>query len=215
MLHIESHTNRQSQTKLLDAIYDRRSVRSYLPQRLDPATIQALLEAAVWAPTAVHEEPCEFAIIQDKVALKSLSDRAKKIFTVEAEYAHPDQVHHLLEMVANPDFNIFYNAGTLIVICARLKGVFVAADCWLAAENLMLAAYGMGLGSCVIGFAVPALNAPEIKAELEIPAECSAIAPIIVGVPSGETPRTTRKKPEILLWKSDRSVTEGAGVTAS
>ena len=58
----------------------------------------------------------------------------------------------------------------------------------------------MGLGFCVIGFAVSALNTPEIKAELGIPAECSAIAPIIVGVPSGETPRTTRKEPEILAW---------------
>ena len=104
-------------------------------------------------------------------------------------------------MLAKPDFNIFYNAGTLIIICAKPKGAFVTADCWLAAENLMLAAFGMGLGSCVIGFAVPALNTSEIKAELGIPAECSAIAPIIVGVPSGETPRTTRKEPDILGWK--------------
>jgi hypothetical protein len=52
----------------------------------------------------------------------------------------------------------------------------------------------------VIGFAVPGLNAPEIKAELGIPAECSAVAPIIVGVPRGETPRSTRKKPEIFAW---------------
>lgn len=65
----------------------------------------------------------------------------------------------------------------------------------------MLAALGMGLGSCVIGFAVPALNAPEIKAELGIPTECSAIAPIIVGVRSDETPRTTRKEPDNLAWK--------------
>jgi len=194
---------RQAEPRLniMDAIHGRRSVRSYAPERLDTVTIQTLLDAAIWAPTAVHEEPWAFVIVQDRAVLKRLSDRAKKIFTAEAERSHPDQARHLLDILAKPDFNIFYDAGTLIIICARPKGAFVTADCWLAAENLLLAAYGMGLGSCVIGFAVPALNTPEIKTELGIPAECAAVAPIIVGVPSGETPRTTRKEPDILAWK--------------
>lgn len=186
---------------IMDAIHGRRSVRSYAPERLDTVTIQTLLDAAIWAPTAVHEEPWAFVIVQDRAILKSLSDRAKEIFSAEAEHAHPEQARHLLDILAKPDFNIFYDAGTLIIICARPKGAFVTADCWLAAENLLLAAYGMGLGSCVIGFAVPALNTPEIKAELGIPSECSAVAPIIVGAPSGETPRTTRKAPDVLAWK--------------
>jgi hypothetical protein len=43
------------------------------------------------------------------------------------------------------------------------------ADCWLAPENLMLAACAKGLGACVIGLAVSALSTPEWKAELKIP----------------------------------------------
>lgn len=190
----------ETRMNLMDAIHHRRSTRNYERQKLDAATIEKLLDAAVWAPTAVHEEPWAFVIVQDKALLKNLSDRAKKIFAAEAEHAHPQQARSLLDMVADPDFNIFYDAGTLIIICARPRGAFVTADCWLAAQNLLLAAYGMGLGSCVIGFAVPALNTPEIKAELGIPAECSAVAPIIVGVPRGEPPRSSRKKPEILRW---------------
>jgi nitroreductase len=186
---------------VMDAIHERRSVRLYSPKRLDQATIRTLLDAAVWAPTAVHEEPWAFVIVQDMTALKSLSDRAKTIFAAEAPRTHPDQASRLLDILAQPDFNVFYNAGTLIIVCGRSKGPFVVADCWLAAENLMIAACSMGLGSCVIGFAVPALNTPEIKSDLSIPAECTAIAPIIVGVPSGETPRTTRKEPDILTWK--------------
>jgi nitroreductase len=186
---------------VMDAIHERQSVRSYSPKRVDRATLRTLLEAAVRAPTAVHEEPWAFVIVQDSALLKSLSDRAKTIFAAEAEHAHPDQARHLLDILAKPGFNIFYDAGTLIIICSKAKGAFVTADCWLAAENLMLAAYAMGLGSCVIGFAVPALNTAKIKTELGIPPECVAIAPIIVGVPSGETPRTTRKEPEILAWK--------------
>ena len=87
------------------------------------------------------------------------------------------------------------------MIGATAAGPFVEADCWLAAENLMLAACSRGLGTCVIGSALAALNLPEAKAEVGIAADFSAIVPIIVGVPSGQTPLTARKGPRILLWK--------------
>ena len=58
----------------------------------------------------------------------------------------------------------------------------------------------MGLGTCVIGFAVESLNTVLWKAELKIPAEMKVIAPIIVGLPAGETKATSRKPPQILLW---------------
>jgi nitroreductase len=186
---------------IMEAIYKRCSVRSYSPERLDETTIRALLAAAVRAPTAVHFEPWAFAILQDTSALKRLSDRAKPLFLDEVQRAHLDRGGHTLDIFASPDFNMFYNAGTLIIICGKPMGPFVVADCWLAAENLILAACSIGLGTCVIGSAVPALNTPDIKAEFGIPDELTAIAPIIVGVPSGETPPTARKEPEILFWK--------------
>ena len=186
---------------LIDAIHGRRSVRVYAPQILDQTTIRTLLDAAVRAPTAIHEEPWSFVILQDVNALKRLSDRAKQFFVEEIHRAHLDRGGHTLDKFEQPDFNIFYNAGTLIVICAKPMSPFVVADCWLAAENLMLAAYAVGLGTCVIGSAVSGLNTPEIKHELGIPADVSAIAPIIVGVPSGQPPATSRKKPQILGWK--------------
>lgn len=102
--------------------------------------------------------------------------------------------------LSNPDYNIFYDASTLIVICGKPLGSFVAADCWLAAENLMLAACAMGLGSCCIGFAVPVLNDLDVKRELGIPPAVTAVAPLLVGVPSGATPPVSRKPPEILRW---------------
>lgn len=101
-------------------------------------------------------------------------------------------------MFANPDFNIFHDAGTLIVLCTKLSSTFVEADCWLAAENLMLAACALGLGSCVIGSAVAALNTLQIKDKLGIPAEFSTVVPIILGVPNGETNATPRNEPIVL-----------------
>ena len=41
---------------------------------------------------------------------------------------------------------------------------------------------------------------PEVKAELGIPGELTAVAPVIVGWPRGETAPTTRREPEVLAW---------------
>lgn len=190
-----------------EAIRNRRAVRSYTSATVDRSTILALLEAAVLAPTAMHEEPWSFAVIQSAETLRRLSDRAKALWKREAT-AHEQALdavarernRHLGELLSDPGFNIFYDAGTLVVICARPASHFVDADCWLAAENLMLLACALGLGTCPIGFAIPALNTPEVKSELGIPPDHKAVAPVIVGFPRGVAKVVERKPPEILSW---------------
>ncbi len=186
---------------LLGAIHARHSVRAYAPTTLDSATVQTLLDAAVHAPTAMHEEPWAFVVVQDQALLQRLSDLAKPLFVEEVRHRNAQGAGHSFDHFIRPDFNIFHGANTLIIICAKPLSQFVTADCWLAAENLMLAASAMGLGSCVIGSAVAALNIHKVKTELGIPDDHSAIAPIVVGVPGGETPATSRKEPAILSWK--------------
>lgn len=193
----------------LDVIFTRRSVRAYTPQKLDAPTVRGLLDAAAQAPTALHAEPWAFVIIQDAKTLKRYSDRAKASWIHEA--AGHAALHiprdvasrsRFAEQLANPEFSVFYDAGTLIVIYAKAPGPSAAADCWLAAENLMLAACALGLGTCCIGSAVEAFNTPEAKAEFGVPPEMVAVAPIIVGVPSGSIPDAPpRREPDIRSWK--------------
>ena len=193
---------------VIEAIYHRRAVRSYRPEPVTEETVRSLLAAAVQAPTAMHQEPWAFVVVQNRGTLKRYSDRAKTLLRGEAE-SHASLLKapglapedtHLAQMLADPGFNIFYDAGTLIVICAWPRGAFVTADCWLAAENMMLAACDLGLGTCCIGLAVPLMNTAEMKAELGIPPEVTAVAPIIVGFPAGATPAVGRKSPDILRW---------------
>ncbi|MFA5040621.1 MAG: nitroreductase [Bdellovibrionales bacterium] len=185
----------------LDVLYSRRSVRNFKPKPLDQNTIRALLDAAIHAPTAMHEEPWSFVVIQDKKLLDRLSESAKEKIRHDYEGKESVQADHMLEMVNDERFHLFYNAGTLIVICCKNPGTTGVADSWLAAENLMLAACAKGLGSCVIGLAVGALNTPEWKEALGIPAGSAAVAPLIVGEPDGEASVVPRKPPEILTWK--------------
>lgn len=180
---------------MFETLYARHSVRSYAPDMVDQNTVKTLINAAVQAPTAMHEESWAFVVVQNKPLLKQLSDLAKPLFIERLHRAHQTS-----SRVLDGDFNLFYDAGTLIVICAKQSGPFVEADCWLAAENMMLAATASGLGSCVIGSAVPALNTAEVKEKLSIPAEFSAVSPIIVGVPRQAATATPRHEPLILSW---------------
>ena len=202
----EDSVNDQSLTQqnILGSIYARHSVRAYAPTPIDDTVLSTLLDAAVHAPTAMHEEPWAFVIVQDRQLLQRLSDIAKPIFIEEASRRQAHEATHSFGHFAQTDFNIFHGAGTLIIICTRQQGPFVVADCWLAAENLMLAADASGLGTCVIGSAVSALNAH--KKELGLPDEYYAVAPIVVGVPSGEIKVTSRNKPVILSWKKQHNL---------
>lgn len=180
---------------LLRTIYRRRSVRDYTAQVLEKETIETLIDAAIQAPTARRQEPWSFVVVQDKNVLNRLSESVKERLRLEAE-AEND-----LGRFCRPEFNIFYTASTLVLICGKTQSPSVEADCWLAAENLILAACSMGLGSCVIGLAVDAFNTPQWKAEFNIPADTTAFAPIILGVPTAATPEVPRKAPLILAWR--------------
>ena len=188
----------------LDAIFTRRSVRTYREQPLEESTIRSLLDAAVQAPTAMHSEPWRFVIVQDPEILKRLSDRAKREWNEDVSRGRGSQAiaketARLATQMADPDYSIFHNAGTLVVICAQ-PGPFSVADCWLAAENVMLAACALGLGTCCVGLAIPMLNDAVTKAELDIPSDIDAVAAIVVGVPAGATSDGGRKAPHILSW---------------
>jgi len=184
---------------LMEAIENRRSVRSYTGQRVERDQVEKLIRAAVQAPSASNSQPWAFVVVQDEKLLGEYSTRAK-----EHLLAAIDRLPGLAKyqgMLANAAFNIFYGAGTLVIICAKPGGMHVHGDCCLAAQNLMLAAHGLGLGTCWIGFATDFLNLPATKRELGIPDGCSVVAPIIVGYPRGRIPQLTRDEPEILSWR--------------
>ena len=91
-------TKSRGSISVMDAINARRSVRAYTGRKIDEAAIRALLAAAVRAPTAIHQEPWTFVIVQDPGALKRLSDRAKKFFVEEMHRVQLDRGGHTLSM---------------------------------------------------------------------------------------------------------------------
>lgn len=184
---------------VMQAIEERRAVRAYRDEAVDRETVRKLIQAAVQAPSAMNSQPWAFAIIQDRKILEAISDGAKRLL-LDVDTGDP-RMKQFREILASPDFDIFYGASTLVVICATSGRQSAAEDCALAGQNLMLAAHGLGLGTCPIGFARAYLNLPEVKSNLGIPADVTPVLPIIVGRPRGAATATPRDDPRILCWK--------------
>ncbi len=180
---------------LKEAIYSRRAVREYTAEPVDDATIRALIDAAIQAPSAINQQPWSFCVVRDKALLGHISREAKAHTLRSSPLGLMSD--HFQQILGDPKFDIFYHAPVLIVI-ASLAGIpWAVEDCALAAEHLMLAARGAGLGSCWIGFAQNWLATADGKAALQLPPTYLPIAPIIIGHPLSEPPAVLRKDPEI------------------
>jgi nitroreductase len=190
--------------RVIQVIHERRSVRRYTSDALDDTTVDALLDAAIWAPSAVNAQPWAFGIIRDRSLLERYAERAKKLYLTDPPVADiaatPEPIlRHLREVLSQPGYDVFHGASTLITIYATTRDD--VPDCYLAAENLMLAACATGLGTCPIGLSRPLMNQRDVKEELGVPEELGAALPIVVGRPAEHAHPTTRKPPTVLYQR--------------
>lgn len=192
---IQPRTHALAGVDVIDAIYDRRAVRSYKHRQVGADLISRLLDAAIHAPSAMNNQPWAFVVIQDETLKKRISDRSKQLLLA----AMPESEHR--QALEDPAFDVFYGAPTVLVVCAKLGDPVHVEDSCLAAQNVMLAAHGLGLATCAIGMARECMNEPSFRTELGIPDDFTAVLPLAVGYPRGKTEAPGRHEPRILGWK--------------
>lgn len=182
---------------VLEAIYERRSTRDYLPDLPSDPVIGALIDAAIRAPCAVNRQAWRFTVITNRARLADIATQAKSYMTAQRPLALPESLY---EKLADPDFPLFYGAPVLIVISATQTGPWIEADCALAAQNLMLAATAKQLGSCWIGLSQPFLATPAGRALAELEPQAQPIAPIVVGFPRDGVVAAAERHPARIDW---------------
>jgi nitroreductase len=159
---------------VFEAIKGRRSVRRYKPDAVPKELIEKILDAARWAPSGGNIQSWKFIVISDK---------------------------HLLEMVRKVSPGYLGEATLGILVCSdkekayRIGGVLgrdylSVADCAMAVENMLLAAYALGLGTCV----VKSFSRIAVKEILEIPEGIEPELLVILGYPA-QTPTPPSRIP--------------------
>ena len=159
---------------VFEAIKDRRSVRKYKPEPVPEDLVKKILEAAVWAPSGSNIQPWKFIVIKDKKVL----DMVRKI---------------------SPGY--FGDAPLAILVCSDKERAYklggelgrdylTVAGCAVAVQNMLLAAYASGLGTCI----VKSFSSIAIKHILEIPDGIEPELLVIVGYPD-QSPKPPRRRP--------------------
>ncbi len=183
--------------ELMDAIRQRRAVRDYKQEPVTGAMLQQLIMAAIWAPSAMNEQPWHFSVVTDRVLLDRISERAKAWLL--ASQAPAGEATALRSMLQDHDSHILHRAPALFVIAAEEGKKWTVEGCALAAQNMMLAATELGLGTCWIGLAQDWLNSPEGRKAVGLKPTDQVAAPLVVGYPRIVPPPPPRKQTNI-VW---------------
>ncbi len=176
-------------------IKGRRSVRAYTNEPVSKEQIEIVLEAGVWAPTAMHREPLRFIVIEDKQLIKYVSDETK----VMVQKMMPP----LAEQFSTAADIICYNAPVLILVCTEKDPQWDNVnllDSVLAAQNMFLKAYELGLGTCYMGFVNVLNNKPDALKRVGVPENHTMTVPFIIGHPKIKQGAAKRNNPAVLKW---------------
>ncbi len=160
---------------ILELIRSRRSIRKFRAGSIPDDTIYEILEAGIWAPSGLNNQPWRFIILKDRTFRDRISALTK--------YA---------KIIISADFCIavFYNkpAGY-----DRDKDLMAIGSC---IQNMMLYAHSAGIGSVWLGEILK--NKHEVNMLLEIDDSCEFMALIAFGIPD-ETPLSKRSDIKSLM----------------
>jgi nitroreductase len=162
-----------------DAIISRRSIRKYTDQALPEGTIEAVLKAAVAAPSAGNEQPWHFLVITDREKLAKMPE-----------------VHEYSSMVPS--------AQACIMVCGEpalaKNGEMWVQDCAAATENILLALNAMGLGGVWLGCYPKMTRVDGIAKMFGVPEGIVPFSLVPLGYPAEEKPPRDNYKAERVHW---------------
>jgi len=182
---------------VFENIYSRRAVRDYGPDRVPDQTIRELIRAGTYAPSALNEQPWRFVVIENRELMNKLSERAKELWRESAAGGGEDK--ELPGLVSDPKFDIFYGAPVLVLIFARPGTDSPEFGCAMAAENMMLGARSLGIGSCWIGLASALGSDKGLMKKLGAPEDHRLMSQVIFGYPAKKDVEAPEREEDVIL----------------
>ena len=152
---------------LVDVVLSRRSIRRYEQKEIPKDVLDRILEAGRQAPSAMNRQPWHFIVLTDYKIKKDLS---RGFFN-----------RHIKD------------SAVTIVGCAYTGFIdrkWSTISTSIALQNMVIAAWAMGVGSCWIGD----FKEDKVKQLLNIPDKWKVVALVSFGYPA-EKPKPKRKKP--------------------
>jgi nitroreductase len=164
---------------IFEAIEKRKSIRAYLDKPVPADSLEKIIEAGRWAPNA---GPFHVSVIRNAGLRLRINDR-----TLDA--MRSSGIEFLRQRASLPGYQPLYGAPVLILISVPEDAPYGAVNAALAAENMLLEATGLGLGSCFLVSPTLALNDEgnkDLAGEAGIPERYELKCAVIAGYAAAE-----------------------------
>lgn len=186
---------------IFETIMHRRSIRRFEPKQIEETALQQIIQAGLYAPSAGGRQGEIFAVCQDKAVNERLGKIKRANSRPRMATATSFVSREQPSIADDPKLtNAFYDAPTVITLFAPKNFLFSVDDCAVAAENMMLAADALGIGSCYIGQGWTAFDDPygqEILRQWNIPTDRYAVMQLLLGYPrEGDKHPTPKSRKE-------------------
>lgn len=211
--------------RLVQLMASRRSCRNFTEQTVDRPVLEDLVKIGTTAPSGTNCQNWTFTVLPERAAVIEFAQQFASFFKRLNRIAESTLKRKALKLLGKPELEryyqdyyrsvqeglaaweqsqrdlLFHGAPALIVVASKPGGSCPKEDALLATQNILLAAHSMGLGSCLIGFAVEAMQYdPAIKKFLKIPDEESVYAVIALGYPDEKYQGLTGRKKAVLRY---------------
>ena len=213
-------------TDLARIIASRRSCRNFKNNPVEPEHLRDLIKLAVFAPSGTNSQAWTFTCLSSRkqvldfgITIKNFFQNLNKkaenyyfrkglklvgIKALDTYYnEYYSSVKEAMDEMENQGIDrLFHGATACIMIGSGPQASCPKEDAMLAAGNILLASHTMGLGSCLIGFAVEAMKADRsIQEKIDIPKAEKIHAVIALGYPDETYKRITGRKKPIIRFK--------------
>lgn len=136
-------------TETIKMIKKRASIRAFTDEALTNEQIQTLIDCALAAPSGANLQNWHFCVIKNKAVVEEIEKYlVDRIMAGDNEFVK--------KLIASRNNRIFFN-GAVVIFIATKNGESLV-DAGIAAENIVLAAESMGLGTCILGGCRDAFN---------------------------------------------------------
>lgn len=184
--------------EVIRQLMERKSVRAYTDREISPADKQAILEAAMAAPTAGNQQLYTILDITDKELKQKLSVSCDN---------QPFIARGKMVLIFCADFQKWYDVFAEGGCEPRQPGagdlLLAVSDANIAAQNAVTAAQSLGIGSCYIG---DIMEKCEVHRELlHLPPYVFPAAMLVFGYPTQQQiqrPKPLRCRPEDIVQEN-------------
>ncbi len=208
---------------LVNLMQSRRSCRNYLEKPVEKTLLDDLVKIGITAPSGSNCQMWSFSVLPDRSSVEAFARRVKRFYENLNQMAEKSWLRFLLKLIRKPELDwyyenhyqrvkegladwdengkdlLFHGAPAVIIVASKEEASCPSEDALLATQNILLGAHSLGLGTCLVGFAVSAMNRDrKICDVIKLPKDESVYAVIAVGYPDEKYQYVTGRKPALI-----------------